>query len=73
MMFEEKKYERTKRNANHKISEIQHHTTSTHIIIAPFVVFIFGLYVDGKLRQKGALQGKRGDNEKSIGNVMTVI
>lgn len=49
------------------------HTTSTHIIIAPFVVLIFGLYVDGKLRQKGALEGKRRDNEKSIGSVITVI
>ena len=28
---------------------------STHIIITPFVVFIFGLYVDGKLGQEGAL------------------
>lgn len=33
-------------------------TSSTHIIIAPFVVLVFGLYVDGKLGQEGALEGK---------------
>lgn len=30
--------------------------SSTHIIIAPFVVLVFSLYVDGKLGQEGALE-----------------
>lgn len=32
--------------------------SSTHIIIAPFVVLVLGLYVDGKLGQEGALGGR---------------
>lgn len=31
--------------------------SSTYIIVAPFVVLVFGLYVDGKLGQEGALEG----------------
>lgn len=58
---------------NRTTRDTSNRTTSTHIIIAPFVVLIFGLYVDGKLRQEGALEGKRRDNEKSIGNAITVI
>lgn len=30
--------------------------SSTHMIIVPFVVLVFGLYVDGKLWQEGALE-----------------
>lgn len=46
--------------------------SSTHIIIAPFVVLVFGLYVDGKLGQEGALEGikKKQDSEKLICTVI---
>ncbi len=37
-------------------SQAQVTLSSTHIIIVPFVVLVFGLDVDGKLGQKGALE-----------------
>lgn len=42
------------------ITHCQPHDTlsSTHIVVAPFVVLVFGLYVDGKLGQEGALEEK---------------
>lgn len=33
--------------------------SSTHVVIAAFVVLVFGLYVDRKLGQEGALRGQR--------------
>lgn len=44
--------------SNHTIHSQPHDTpNSTHIIIAAFVVLVFGFYVDGKLGQEGALEG----------------
>lgn len=39
--------------------QINPHDTprSTHIIVAPLVVLVFALNVDGKLGQEGALEG----------------
>lgn len=37
----------------------QHPGSSTHVVIAAFVVLVFGLYVDRKLGQEGALRGQR--------------
>lgn len=42
----------------------------THIIIAPFVVLIFGLYVDGKLGQEGTLERVR--QKKLVFTVITL-
>lgn len=36
-----------------------HPGSSTHVVIAAFVVLVFGLYVDRKLGQEGALRGQR--------------
>lgn len=37
----------------------RHPGSSTHVVIAAFVVLVFGLYVDRKLGQEGALRGQR--------------
>lgn len=36
-----------------------HPGSSTHVVITAFVVLVFGLYVDRKLGQEGALRGQR--------------
>ena len=40
--------------------------SSTHIIIAPFVVLVFGFYVDGKLGQEGALEWIENTQQREI-------
>lgn len=56
------KFKLCQKNKTHKILPKPHDClSSTHIIIAPFVVLIFGLYVDGKLGQEGALEGTEKD------------
>lgn len=45
---------------------------STHVVVAAFVVLVFGLYVDGKLGQEGAL-GRREEETRQAQSLLIPV